>query len=59
MALALAEESGQSPQSLIQEVAQIRSWPEVVRDHGIAVATLMRRLRAVERTARKLAEGSR
>lgn len=59
MALALAEESRQSPQSLIREVEQTRSWPEVARDHGIAVATLMRRLRAVERTARKLVEGSR
>lgn len=59
MTLALAEESRQSLQSLIQEVEQTRSWPEVARDHGIPVAILMRRLRAAERTARKLVEGSR
>jgi predicted Zn-dependent protease len=56
--LALADESKKSPRDLVAEVAQRRSWPEVARDNGISLATLMRRLRAVERTARQSAEKS-
>jgi hypothetical protein len=51
-----ADESKKSPRDLVAEVAQRRSWPEVARDNGISLATLMRRLRAVERTARELGE---
>jgi predicted Zn-dependent protease len=57
--LALADESKKSLRDLVAEVAQRRSWPEVARDNGIPLATLMRRLRSVERTARKLGEKSR
>lgn len=58
-AFALATESGKALQSLIAEVERTRSWPEVARDNAIALATLLRRLRAVERTARQSAERAR
>ncbi|MCS6927044.1 MAG: M48 family metallopeptidase [Candidatus Binatia bacterium] len=51
--LALADESHKSPRELVAEVAQRHSWPEVARENGVPLATVMRRLRAVERTARK------
>lgn len=56
LVLALAEESGGSLESLVVAVEERRSWPEVARDYGVPLARLMRRLRAVERTTRKLAE---
>ncbi len=55
--LALSKETGASSQRLVTEVEQTRSWPEVARDYGVSLATLTRRLRTVERTARKLVEG--
>jgi predicted Zn-dependent protease len=57
--LALSKETGASAQRLVTEVKQTRSWPEVAKDYGASLATLMRRLRIVERTARKLVEDSR
>ena len=56
---ALDGESGKAPQSLIAEAERTRSWPEVVKDNAISLATLLRRLRAVERTARQLVERAR
>ena len=57
--LALSKETGGNSQRLVTEVERTRSWPEVARDYGVSLATLMRRLWAVERTARELVENSR
>jgi predicted Zn-dependent protease len=58
LVLALSEESRQSPERLVQEVERTRSWPEVAKEHGTALATLLRRLRAVDRTAHTLVTDS-
>ena len=54
--LALTAETGKSAQNLLAELQEAQSWPEVARDNGVSLATLMRRLRAVERIARQLME---
>ncbi len=59
MVLTLSKETGARAQRLVTEVEQTRSWPEVAKDYGVPLATLMRQLRTVERTTRKLVEDSR
>lgn len=57
--LVLSKETGESSPGLITKAERTRSWPKVAREYGGFLATLMRQLRVVERTARKLVEASR
>lgn len=59
LALALADESHKSLRAVVAEVGQRHSWPEVARENGVSLATVLRRLRAVERTVRQFARTGR